>query len=345
MPAPRVPIHVLPASIFDRNGGIIDGYAQTHWDDLGRGVCGHVYTGTLVVAGAQPTACAMKKFRNFKKFIQELDCLVRVRRVAGCIKLLGYVRVDTDSEWWALLELCDRSLEQLFKMSPSVPSIQLLECALTDIGELYKTVRNLHKEGHLHLDIKPSNVLLRFDGGYRLGDFGTLRRWQSGEVSWTQYGKAYEPAGRWSDVFSTGATVLETLSWIFWGPEGVAEFNTRRNDEQTKRDPTLTIGAFVVYYHCNDCNRDHCDVSAEVQAQLDKLRRAIFGVLLVRLGARSAAQVSKEIVAVMRGMLEVEHNAVCGVACPSAVSHLTTTRLDMETVVGRWTRALGKLRQ
>jgi hypothetical protein len=32
-------------------------------------------------------------------------------------------------------------------MGPSVPSIQMLECALTDIGELYKTVRNLHKEG------------------------------------------------------------------------------------------------------------------------------------------------------------------------------------------------------
>jgi hypothetical protein len=31
-------------------------------------------------------------------------------------------------------------------MGPSVPSIQMLECAPTDIGELYKTVRNLHKE-------------------------------------------------------------------------------------------------------------------------------------------------------------------------------------------------------
>jgi hypothetical protein len=48
MPAPRVPIHVLPAFIFDKNGGIIDEYARTHWDDLGRGVCGLMYTGTLV---------------------------------------------------------------------------------------------------------------------------------------------------------------------------------------------------------------------------------------------------------------------------------------------------------
>jgi hypothetical protein len=93
MPAPRVPIHVVPAFIFDRNGGIIDEYARTHWEDLGRGVCGLVYTGTLVVAGAQPTARAMKKFRNFQKSIHELNCLVRVRRVAGCIKQLGYVRV------------------------------------------------------------------------------------------------------------------------------------------------------------------------------------------------------------------------------------------------------------
>jgi serine/threonine protein kinase len=260
-------------------------------EELGHGAQGCVYRGTLDGGGT----CAVKKFGCIEDFRQELKNLNLVRTVRGCIKAIGYT---DNGSGWILFPLYWGSLTQLFKTEPSgsISDVAFLD----NIGTLFQTLCALHKAGFIHLDVKPSNVLCdhRPEAGYRLIDFGTLgcKQRYSAVACFSEYGRR-EPAGWKSDVFSAGATALETLVWKDKGPKGVESFRSERSREQYESDDSEGTAFFDI----KDPVTGSWYLSKVVQNRLNEFAKripervaVIKGMLEQRLSMEDAAIMWKE---------------------------------------------------
>lgn len=98
--------------------------------------------------------------------------------------------------------------------------------AVKIIREVGSALSYIHKQNILHLDIKPSNILLRHDGEAVLIDFGISKRYdqEGGQTSTTPIGisKGYAPIEQYNqglqqfspvtDVYSLGATFYKLLT-------------------------------------------------------------------------------------------------------------------------------------
>jgi serine/threonine protein kinase len=200
---------------------------------LGSGGYGSVSDGEVISETGVRRACAIKSFRSRKDFLRELRNLRNVRMVQGCIKVIGYV--DSSSTHWILLPRGEQSLNQLFQAT-SERYVAVLE----SIGTLFEALYGLNDAGYVHLDVKPSNVLHCHAGRYLLIDFGTLRdmrQAQNLQACYSEYGLRAEAPCWVLDVFSAGATALETVVWFLDGREGVQCFRDARTAEQHKADP------------------------------------------------------------------------------------------------------------
>lgn len=90
--------------------------------------------------------------------------------------------------------------------------------------DITKGVAVLHRHNMLHLDIKPSNIMIRNDGRAMLLDFGTSRlelvgksmsplMHTPGYAALEQHKNFYNPRniGPWTDLYSLGATIYSCL--------------------------------------------------------------------------------------------------------------------------------------
>ncbi len=90
-------------------------------------------------------------------------------------------------------------------------------------GELLNGLREVHTQKLLHLDIKPANIYIRFDGSPVLLDFGSAR--QTLTQTQSKLSPSYTPGfappeqyferqklGPWSDIYSVGASMYSCLA-------------------------------------------------------------------------------------------------------------------------------------
>jgi len=290
---------ILPPSSPDTHDG---GTVTIEDKKLGEGAQGCVYRGILVPNAGNASSCAVKIFKYLKDFRRELKNLEYVQTVWGCTKALDYV---DNGHMWILFPLEGESLAQLFVTIPSKkPHADFLD----DIRTMFDAICALHNAGFVHLDIKPSNVLRRPEGGYCLIDFSTLcsapcsQKSSPREACYSEYGRRLESPGLWSDVFSAGATALENLVWEVKGPQGLEDFRRERSREQYRTDSTEKTAFFDIKGRASGWRR-----ASVVNNHLDEL----------------AGQLP-ELIAVLRGMLEINLNE----------------RFSMNDVVNKWKRSL-----
>eukprot|EP01105_Mastigella_eilhardi_P011065 TRINITY_DN2552_c0_g1_i2.p1 TRINITY_DN2552_c0_g1~~TRINITY_DN2552_c0_g1_i2.p1 ORF type:complete len:594 (-),score=129.17 TRINITY_DN2552_c0_g1_i2:1425-3116(-) len=121
-----------------------------------------------------------------------------------------------------------KSLAQLFPVDPALfPEATVLSYC----RQILLAVEHLHRNRILHLDIKPTNILVKRDGTLMLADFGCSRFCDDTTHRKVKLGSGlYLAAGHLSngeevstatDIFATGVTILEII-YNIRPPEGKA---------------------------------------------------------------------------------------------------------------------------
>jgi hypothetical protein len=117
---------------------------------------------------------------------------------------------------WLIVELMRGNLDQFARGEPI--DLEFLRMAL---GGCLSALEFLHRNGVIHGDIKPSNILIDSQGRVKLGDFGLARRaandsgsllkgttkYMAPELVSNQFG----PVGPASDIYSLGFSAFELM--------------------------------------------------------------------------------------------------------------------------------------
>lgn len=103
--------------------------------------------------------------------------------------------------------------------------------------ELSLGVKHIHDQGFIHLDLKPANILVTFEGVLKIGDFGMATRWPAEEGIEGEGDREYigpeilkghfdKPA----DIFSLGLIIFEIAGNVELPDNGVSWQKLRNGD-------------------------------------------------------------------------------------------------------------------
>ncbi|WP_406307169.1 protein kinase [Streptomyces sp. NBC_00885] len=176
------------------------------------------------------------------RFRQECSLHHRLSGHPNIVRLL-WADAPADGSAWIATELCDESLDDRLHRSPPLSgedAFELAEDVLSGLAEI-------HRQGHIHRDIKPGNILLR-QGRAVLCDMGIAKpvdrhtlNAPAGSPGYLapELGRGRQPGPR-SDVYSAAVT----LYGIFGEnpPDGVERLLTRAtSSEPADRPPDAGV--------------------------------------------------------------------------------------------------------
>lgn len=151
---------------------------------------------------------------GLKRFLDEAKVLARLDH-PNIIKVQKYFELHGTA--YLVMDYCDgKSLDKFVDDGSDVSPRRIFEIYTALINAL----EHVHQHGIIHGDLKPSNVLVRFDGTPVLLDFGSARqemlRMAVGQVS-DGYSppEFYETSGRvgpWSDIYGLAATFYKLIT-------------------------------------------------------------------------------------------------------------------------------------
>jgi mitosis inhibitor protein kinase SWE1 len=98
-------------------------------------------------------------------------------------------------------------------------------------------LKHIHKSGFIHLDLKPANILITFEGVLRIADFGMASRWPAKAGIEAEGDREYIGPeilmGRYdkpADIFALGLIMLETAGNVELPDNGVSWQKLRNGD-------------------------------------------------------------------------------------------------------------------
>lgn len=213
---------------------------------------GHGEFSTVFVAERDSVKYAVKRTKNRfagqrarQRRLEEVQILQALNRhrgeegADGCDYVISIIDSwETSGHLYIMTEFCDNGSLDIF-LSELGNVSRLDEWRVWKIlVEVSMGLRYIHDCGFLHLDIKPANIFITFEGSLRIGDFGMAtafpanpgveregdREYIAPEVlSSQQYDK---PA----DVFSLGIMMLEIAANIILPDNGVHWHKLRSGD-------------------------------------------------------------------------------------------------------------------
>ncbi|SEL07680.1 serine/threonine-protein kinase [Streptacidiphilus jiangxiensis] len=160
-----------------------------------------------------------EQHRLVARTLTEAKAIARIRH-NGAVTV--YDVVEEDGRPWIVMELVEsRSLSEVIRTDGVLPPQRAAEVALELLGVLAEA----HRVGILHRDVKPSNVLIGYDGRVVLTDFGIAR--VEGDPSVTSTGmlvgapsyisperaRGHVP-GPPADMWSLGATLYAMVEGV-----------------------------------------------------------------------------------------------------------------------------------
>ncbi|KAM5352556.1 hypothetical protein ACJ41O_005278 [Fusarium nematophilum] len=113
------------------------------------------------------------------------------------------------------------------------------------LQDLCLGLKEIHGAGVMHLDLKPANILITFEGVLKIGDFGLAQSCESAEGVDVEGDREYMApemlkgkAGQSADVFSLGLIILETAANVVLPDNGPTWIALRSGD--LSEVPSLT---------------------------------------------------------------------------------------------------------
>jgi len=177
------------------------------------------------------------------------DECVREARALARINHRGIVQIHTIGEfrgqYYIVMELVTggtAAKKYLGKLSGKADELEILELAIT----VAEGLNAAHKVGLVHMDVKPSNILLTKEGVPKLIDFGAAMYSASGQAEGTVVGTPYyiapevavgRPGDFKSDMYSLGATLYHLLT----GRPPFEGANTGQIIKKRIKEPTPSV--------------------------------------------------------------------------------------------------------
>ncbi len=169
-----------------------------------------------------PTENSRDLVNSYKqKFIKEAQMIASLRNPH--IVSIHDIFEENGTAYYVMEYLNNGSLIDIIKQRGPLPEAEAIQY-ITQVGD---ALSYIHERNILHLDVKPSNILLNDDGNVVLIDFGISKRYDEsgGQTSTTPVGvsKGYAPIEQYqqgsvtkfspaTDVYSLGATLFFLLS-------------------------------------------------------------------------------------------------------------------------------------
>ncbi|MBU7596798.1 protein kinase [Streptomyces sp. P38-E01] len=214
-----------------------------------------------------------RQLRHLRELVaREVELLSRVRHVR-LIRMYETLTVDDphhpelDGSAVLVLELASRSLRDVLDDAggPAPPGAARL------LAEVCEGMAQLHREGWVHGDIKPSNVLLMDDGGVRLSDFNLAAEMEGShayspafstpdysppELLWSEFSARGQQIRPTADIWAYGVLCHVVLSGTYPMPGGTASARREaaaryaRGEEELRLSPLLPDGWAALIGHC-----------------------------------------------------------------------------------------------
>jgi len=170
-------------------------------------------------ATVMPNADDGALFRHgLKCFFDEGLSLAKIDH-KNIVRVLNFFRAN-ETVYMVMQYEQGKSLQDYILGQPNLVPEKLIRHIFS---ELSNGLREVHTQKLLHLDIKPANIYIRFDGSPVLLDFGSAR--QALNENLTKGSPSYTPGfappeqyydkkllGPWSDIYSMGATMYACLT-------------------------------------------------------------------------------------------------------------------------------------
>ncbi len=158
----------------DKDGRLLAGRYRLG-EVLGRGGMGTVWRAADETLGRTVAVKELRfpsaidddeKRRLITRTLREAKAIARIRNTSA---VTVYDVVDEDDRPWIVMELIEgKSLAEVIREDGTLTPRRAAEVGLAILDVL----RSAHREGILHRDVKPSNVLISEDGRVVLTDFG-----------------------------------------------------------------------------------------------------------------------------------------------------------------------------
>lgn len=163
--------------------------------------------------------------------------------------------IDRGQKIYVIMDYIDgEDMSKILKREGKLSQDQVLECAL----QVCDALRYLqaHNPPIIYRDLKPSNIMWKKDGGFKLIDFGTAIEFRPGQKYYNMGTKGFGApeqlrrqnpvADQRSDIYSLGATMYCLLSGKTPSVELMQEHPVR------EFNPTVSIGLENVIKRCVD---------------------------------------------------------------------------------------------
>ncbi|KAF2862221.1 kinase-like protein [Piedraia hortae CBS 480.64] len=185
---------------------------------------------------------AVKKSR--KQYLGNRDRMRKLKEVSILRALRGNEHIlefieswEAESHLYIMTEYCENGNLKDFLLQAGFKS-RLDDFRIWKILlELAQGVKAIHDANYMHLDLKPANVFIDWEGVLKIGDFGMASEWPApadfegeGDREYIGPEVLYGKVEKASDVFALGMIVLETAGNIVLPDNGLSWQRLRAGD-------------------------------------------------------------------------------------------------------------------